>query len=44
VIFRSSATAGSNAFTGLDVGIIVAAVIMAAGCAWGLARRIAEYR
>jgi hypothetical protein len=26
------------------VGIIVAAVIMAAGCAWGLARRIAEYR
>jgi len=44
VIFRSSATAGSNAFSGLDVGIIVAAVIMAAGCAWGLARRIAEYR
>jgi ABC-type phosphate transport system substrate-binding protein len=44
VIFRSSATAGSSAFTGLDVGIIVAAVIMAAGCGWGLARRIAEYR
>jgi hypothetical protein len=44
MIFRSSATAGGNAFTGLDVGIIVAAVIMAAGCAWGLARRIAEYR
>jgi len=44
VIFRSSATAGSHAFTGLDIGIIVAAVIMAAGCAWGLARRIAEYR
>jgi len=44
VIFRSSARAGSNAFTGLDVGIIVAAVIMAAGCGWGLARRIAEYR
>ena len=44
VIFRSSATAGSHAFTGLDIGIIVAAVIMAAGCAWGLARRIAECR
>jgi len=44
VIFRSSATAGSHAFTGLDIGIVVAAVIMAAGCAWGLARRIAEYR
>jgi hypothetical protein len=44
VVFDSSARAGSNAFTGLDVGIIVAAVIMAAGCAWGLARRLAEYR
>jgi hypothetical protein len=44
VVFNSSATAGSNAYAGLDVGIIVAAVIMAAGCAWGLARRIAEYR
>lgn len=44
VVFSSSATAGSNAFNGLDIGIIVAAVIMAAGCAWGLARRIAEYR
>jgi hypothetical protein len=44
VTFHSGATAGSNAFNGLEVGIIVAAVIMAAGCAWGLARRIAEYR
>jgi hypothetical protein len=44
VVFRSSATAGSNAYAGLDVGIIVAALIMAAGCAWGLARRLAEYR
>jgi hypothetical protein len=44
VVFDSGARAGSNAFTGLDVGIIVAAVIMAAGCAWGLARRLAEYR
>lgn len=44
VIFNSGATAGRNAFTGLDIGIIVAAVLMAAGCAWGLARRIAEYR
>ena len=44
VTFHSGATAGSSAFDGLDVWIIVAAVIMAAGCAWGLARRIAEYR
>jgi len=26
------------------VGMIVAALIMAAGCAWGLNRRLAEYR
>jgi hypothetical protein len=44
VVFHSSATAGGNAFTGLDVAVIVAAVVMAAGCAWGLARRLAEYR
>jgi hypothetical protein len=44
VTFHSGATAGSSAFAGLGVWIIVAAVIMAAGCAWGLARRIAEYR
>jgi hypothetical protein len=44
VIFRASATAGSNAFGGLVIGIIAAALIMAVGCAWGLARRIAEYR
>jgi len=43
-VFRSNATAGSNAFTGLDVVIILAAVLIAAGCAWGLSRRLAEYR
>lgn len=42
--FRSSATSGSNAFGGLVIGIVVAALLMAAGCAWGMARRIAEYR
>lgn len=44
VIFHSGATAGAAAFSGLDVGIIVAAVLIAAGCAWGLGRRLAEYR
>jgi len=44
VTFHSGAAAGSNAYAGLDVGIIVAALIMAAGCTWGLARRWAEYR
>jgi hypothetical protein len=44
VIFHGSATAGENAFTGLEVGIIAAAVLMALGCAWGLSVRLAEYR
>ena len=43
-VFHAGATAGRNAFTGLDVVIILAAVLMAAGCAWGLSRRLAEYR
>ncbi len=44
VTFRSAATAGAGAFGGLEAGIIVAALLMAAGCAWGLSRRLAEYR
>lgn len=43
-VFHAGATAGRNAFTGLDVAIIAAAALMAAGCAWGLSRRLAEYR
>jgi hypothetical protein len=43
-VFHSNATAGRNAFTGLDVVIVLAAALMAAGCAWGLSRRLAEYR
>ena len=43
-VFHSGATAGRNAFTGLDVVIVLAAALMAAGCAWGLSRRLAEYR
>jgi hypothetical protein len=44
VVFRSNAAAGRNAFTGLEVGVIVLALIMAAGCARGLSRRLAEYQ
>ena len=44
VTFRSAANAGAGAFGGLAAGIIVAALLMAAGCAWGLSRRLAEYR
>ena len=43
-MFRSDAAAGRNAFTGLEVGVIVLALIMAAGCARGVSRRLAEYR
>jgi hypothetical protein len=43
-VFASDARGGRDAFTGLAVGVIVASLIMAAGCAWGLNRRLAEYR
>ena len=43
-VFASNAAAGSDAFGGLEAGIIVLAVIMAVGCGWGLTRRLAEYR
>ena len=43
-VFHSGAAAGRDAFTGLDAVIVVAALLMAAGCAWGLSRRLAEYR
>ncbi|MBV9795845.1 MAG: hypothetical protein JO016_18115 [Actinobacteria bacterium] len=42
--FRSSATTGRDAFTGLEAGVIVLAVVMVIGCVWGINRRLAEYR
>jgi len=42
--FAANAAAGADAFTGLEAGIIVLALAMAVGCAWGLSRRLAEYR
>jgi len=44
VVFRSNASAGRNAFGGLEAAVVVAALLMAAGSAWGLTRRLAEYR
>jgi hypothetical protein len=44
VVFHSRALAGRNAATGLEAGLIVLSLVMAAGCAWGLTQRIAEYR
>lgn len=43
-IFASSARSGRDVFTGLAIGMVVAALVMVAGCAWGLSRRLAEYR
>jgi hypothetical protein len=43
-VFAASARSGRDAFTGLAVGMIVASLVMAGGCAWGLSRRLAEYR
>jgi hypothetical protein len=43
-VFASSARSGRDAFTGLAIGMGVAALVMVAGCAWGLSRRLAEYR
>ena len=43
-VFQAKAVAGRNAFTGLEIGVIVLALIMAAGCARGLSKRLAEYR
>jgi hypothetical protein len=42
--FQSSATAGAGAFGPLEGVVIVAALLMASGCAWGLGRRLGEYR
>jgi hypothetical protein len=43
-VFSSNAAAGSDAFEGLEAGIVVLALVMAIGCGWGLTRRLAEYR
>jgi hypothetical protein len=43
-VFRANAVAGRNASTALEAGIIVLSLIMAAGCGFGLTRRLAEYR
>jgi hypothetical protein len=42
--FRSTARAGQADLAGLEAGMIVLALVMAAGCGWGISRRLAEYR
>jgi hypothetical protein len=41
--FAAAARGGQDALAGLEAGMIVAALVMVAGCAWGLTRRLAEY-
>ncbi len=43
-VFSAGATAGAGAFNGLEAAFVLAAVLMAAGCTWGLYRRLAEYQ
>jgi hypothetical protein len=35
---------GASAFTGLEAAFVVAALLMAAACTWGLYQRFAEYQ
>jgi hypothetical protein len=42
--FTSKASAGANAFGPLEAVVIVACLVMAAASAWGLSRRMGEYR
>jgi len=42
--FRTAAVAGESDLAGLEAGMIALALVAAAGCAWGVSRRLAEYR
>jgi hypothetical protein len=42
--FGSSASAGDHALGGLTAELIAVVLLMTAACAWGLTRRLAEYR
>jgi hypothetical protein len=42
--FRSAAQQGRDDLAFLEAGMIVMSLVMATGCAWGISRRLAEYR
>jgi hypothetical protein len=42
--FRSAAQRGRDDLAFLEAGMIVLSLIMVIGCAWGISRRLAEYR
>jgi hypothetical protein len=43
-VFDSTAHSAASSYTALEPGVIALALLMAAACAWGLSRRIREYR
>jgi len=43
-VFDSTARSASGAYTGMEYGLSAGALIMAVGCAWGISRRLGEYR
>ena len=43
-VFDATARSASSAYDGLAAGLIVLTLLTAAACAWGLSRRLAEYR
>jgi len=43
-VFNSTARSAASAYTALALGVIVVALLMAGACAWGLSRRLTEYR
>jgi hypothetical protein len=43
-VFNSTARSAAGAYTALEAVVIGAALLMAAASAWGLSRRLAEYR
>jgi hypothetical protein len=43
-VYNATAPSASGAYTGVEPGVILLALLMAGACAWGLTKRIAEYR
>jgi hypothetical protein len=43
-VFASGASAGASALDPLTGVVIATSLLMAAGCAWAVSRRLAEYR
>ena len=43
-VFDSAATEGASALDPLAGVVIATSLLMAAGCAWAVSRRLAEYR